>query len=95
MNLSIRDIILACEGEAHVSEKNENNKVTGAVLDSRLVSEGGVFIAQKGEKVDGHSFIGQVFEKGAALVITEMVGEIVIISFFHLPSMHCLFTQLL
>ena len=75
MNLSIRDIILACEGEAHVSEKNENNKVTGAVLDSRLVSEGGVFIAQKGEKVDGHSFIGQVFEKGAALVITEMTPE--------------------
>ncbi len=75
MNLTVRDIILACEGEAHVSEKNENNKVTGAVLDSRLVSEGGVFIAQKGEKVDGHSFIGQVFEKGAALVITEMTPE--------------------
>lgn len=75
MNLTIRDIILACEGEAHVSEKNENNKVSGVALDSRLVSEGGVFVAQKGEKVDGHSFIGQVFKKGAALVITEMTPE--------------------
>ncbi len=75
MNLSIRDIILACEGEAHVSEKNENNKVSGVALDSRLVSEGGVFLAQRGEKVDGHSFIGQVFKKGAALVITEMAPE--------------------
>ena len=77
MNLTINDIIIACEGEAHVNPADENSKVTSVVLDSRLVTEGGVFVAQKGEKVDGHSFIGQVFEKGAALVIAEMTPDAV------------------
>ena len=77
MNLTIHDIITACEGEAHVNTADENSKVTSVVLDSRLITEGGVFVAQKGEKVDGHSFIGQVFEKGAALVITEMTPDAV------------------
>ena len=35
----------------------------GAVLDSRLVEEGFLFFATKGERVDGHSFIGSVCEK--------------------------------
>ncbi len=75
MRLSIRDIINACGGEAFVTGADPDKEVSSVVLDSRLVTEGGVFIAQKGEKVDGHSFIAQVFEKGAALVICEMDPE--------------------
>ena len=76
MNLTVREIIEAIGGEAHLKPgTDENEKVTGVVLDSRLVTEGGVFVAQKGERVDGHSFIGQVFEKGVSLVICEMDPE--------------------
>ncbi len=76
MNLTIKEIIDACNGEAHIKPDTDINiKVTGVVLDSRLAEEGGVFIAQKGERVDGHSFIGQVFEKGVSLVICEMDPE--------------------
>lgn len=47
----------------------------GIVLDSRKVEPGFVFIATVGEKVDGHSFIPEVFEKGAIGVICEKEPE--------------------
>jgi UDP-N-acetylmuramoyl-L-alanyl-D-glutamate--2,6-diaminopimelate ligase len=40
-------------------------------IDSRKVSAGSVFIAVKGTAVDGHRFIDQVTEQGAAAVICE------------------------
>jgi UDP-N-acetylmuramoyl-L-alanyl-D-glutamate--2,6-diaminopimelate ligase len=40
-------------------------------MDSRKVSAGSVFIAVKGSAVDGHRFIDQVVEQGAAAVICE------------------------
>ncbi|MCR4617546.1 MAG: UDP-N-acetylmuramoyl-tripeptide--D-alanyl-D-alanine ligase [Lachnospiraceae bacterium] len=76
MNLTVKDIAAACGGEAHIKENATSDmmsfEVSGVYLDSRLVNEGSVFVAQKGERVDGHSFIASVFEKGAALVICEM-----------------------
>lgn len=47
----------------------------GVVLDSRMVEEGFVFIATVGERVDGHSFIDSVFEKGALGVVCEKAPE--------------------
>ncbi len=49
----------------------EQQEIVGAVLDSRKVEEGFAFFATRGEKVDGHSFIPQVAEKKAAVVICE------------------------
>lgn len=46
-------------------------EVSSVVLDSRQVTEGGVFIATIGERVDGHSFVTSVFEKGAVLAIVQ------------------------
>ena len=43
----------------------------GVVLDSRKVEKGYVFIATRGERVDGHSFIDSVFDAGALGVICE------------------------
>lgn len=52
-------------------EDKKETEIKGAVLDSRLVEEGYLFFATKGERVDGHSFIKQVYEKGALCVISE------------------------
>ncbi|MDE7184492.1 MAG: UDP-N-acetylmuramoyl-tripeptide--D-alanyl-D-alanine ligase, partial [Lachnospiraceae bacterium] len=49
----------------------DHTEVRSVVLDSRLVEQGGIFIATRGEHVDGHSFISQVFEAGAVGVICE------------------------
>lgn len=41
----------------------------GATFDSRLVKPGMLYIALKGERVDGNDFISQALEKGAAKVV--------------------------
>ena len=51
-------------------------EIRSAVIDSRLVSPGSLFIALPGERCDGHDFIGEAVEKGAVAVIAERVPEI-------------------
>ena len=72
-NLTVENIALACKGILYGKEFMEDNKkeAEGVVLDSRLLQPSYVFIATKGEKVDGHKFIPSVFEKGALAVICE------------------------
>lgn len=74
-NMTLRNIAAACNGQLVCAKEQEEINIKGAVLDSRLVEEGYLFFATKGEKVDGHSFIGQVAEKKAACVICEKVPE--------------------
>ena len=52
-------------------------KVTGkVVIDSRKVSQGDLFVAINGEKVDGHDFCNDAIKKGAVAVVAarELVG---------------------
>ena len=65
-NLTFENIAKACEGEYIGDEALLSDRIKGAVIDSRLVEEGYLFIPVKGEKVDGHKFIPDVFQKGAA-----------------------------
>lgn len=46
-------------------------EIHGAVIDSRLALPGCLFIAMRGERQDGHDFIGQAIERGAVAVIAE------------------------
>ena len=74
-NMTLKNIATACNGQLHCTSEQENITIKGAVLDSRLVEEGYLFFATKGERVDGHSFILQVAEKKAACVICEKAPE--------------------
>ncbi|GAB2827905.1 Mur ligase family protein [Ferruginibacter profundus] len=42
-------------------------------IDSRKISSGSCFIALKGSAVDGHDFIAAVAEKGAAVIVCEVL----------------------
>ena len=70
-NMTLENIAACLESELHQANGKEQFEITGGVLDSRKVEAGFAFFATKGERVDGHSFIPQVTEKGAALVICE------------------------
>ena len=76
-NITIQKIAEVCAGTIYGKEwiNEEKTEAAGVVLDSRLLKEGYVFIATKGEKVDGHKFIPSVFEKGALAVICEDVPQ--------------------
>lgn len=79
MNLTIRQIAEAAGGrlvyggpvEERSGQEFLDRQVDSVVLDSRLVTEGGVFVATVGERVDGHTFVTSVFEQGAVLAIVQ------------------------
>ena len=73
-NMNIWAIAEAIGGKLENAAKCDMTKeATSVVIDSRLIVEGGIFVAIKGERVDGHSFIQQVFEEGALAVICEKI----------------------
>jgi UDP-N-acetylmuramoyl-L-alanyl-D-glutamate--2,6-diaminopimelate ligase len=45
--------------------------VESIAYDSRRVQRNGMFVALRGEKSDGHQFIGQAVDKGASVIVTE------------------------
>lgn len=49
--------------------------ISGITYDSREVVAGSLFFAVKGTRVDGHTFIGQVIEKGSTAIICETLPE--------------------
>ncbi|RPH74630.1 UDP-N-acetylmuramoyl-L-alanyl-D-glutamate--2,6-diaminopimelate ligase [bacterium] len=53
-----------------------NVRITGIALDSRQVQPGNLFVALMGGSVDGHRFIPDALQRGAAAVIgTQNLGE--------------------
>ena len=75
--MNIQNMVEVCNGTLYGKEwmKEDLTEAKGVVLDSRLLEEGYVFIATKGERVDGHKFIPSVFEKGAMAVVCEELPE--------------------
>ena len=56
-NMTLENIATVC-GVYHGDPAKSKQEVTNIVIDSRKIEPGGLFIATKGERVDGHSFIG-------------------------------------
>ncbi|MEP6937941.1 MAG: UDP-N-acetylmuramoyl-L-alanyl-D-glutamate--2,6-diaminopimelate ligase [Chthoniobacterales bacterium] len=48
-----------------------DRNVENVAYDSRRVQKNGLFVALRGEKVDGNQFIEQAIEKGASVIVTE------------------------
>lgn len=69
-NMTLTNIAKACGGMLF-SDSNLDIEAAGVVMDSRQVGRDYIFIASVGERVNGHDFIEEVFEKGALAVICE------------------------
>lgn len=69
--MSLERIADACNGVYVGPAERAQAVIAGAVTDSRQVEEDYLFIALKGQRVDGHDFIPEVFEKGALAVLSE------------------------
>lgn len=73
-NMTIEMIAKACNGSVFGSY-DSTKEITGVIMDSRKAADGVLFIAVKGERVDGHRFIPQVFEQGAMCVVCETLPQ--------------------
>lgn len=75
MNLTVEEIVSACGGKLYGGEKYRQREISSVVVDSRKVTEDGVFIATVGERADGHSFLKDVYSKGVLLAIGTKTPE--------------------
>ena len=71
-NLTIENMTKACRGIYHGSDSLLGREAAHVVIDSRKAGPGDVFVAIKGERVDGHSFIPGVMEKGALCAVFHL-----------------------
>ncbi len=65
---TVSDIAAATGGDIDGRRREE---ITGVSIDSRTIGEGDVFFAIKGERHDGHDFVGAVQKRNAALSVVS------------------------
>ncbi len=70
-SMSLREITTAVNGHYYGDDSKLTECVTGVAIDSRKVESGYLFVPIKGARVDGHTFIPSVLEKGALCTLTE------------------------
>lgn len=71
---NLKDILYGVRIDEVVGSTNV--EVTSLCIDSRMASEGSVFIAQKGTKTDAHLFIPAVIEMGCTVIVAEQAVEV-------------------
>ena len=73
-NFTISQAAAACRGRMSRADY-EDKELGRVVIDSRLVQPGDLFVAYRGERVDGHDYIPAAFDRGAACCLAERVPE--------------------
>ncbi len=63
------------EGLTGVRPSELEGRPTAVVVDSRLVSPGGVFVALRGERADGHDYVADALGRGAAMAFIQRPVE--------------------
>ena len=70
--ITVKEAAEIVGGELHGDGSAE---ILSVCIDSRKVTDGSMFAALKGERVDGHDYIAKAFELGAACCMAERVPE--------------------
>lgn len=74
ITLTLADIAAALGGRLvpGADGSGAESTVSGiSQTDSRIVESGEIFFARRGDETDGHRFIGQAIDRGAALIVAE------------------------
>ncbi|MCL5421266.1 MAG: Mur ligase domain-containing protein [Nitrospirae bacterium] len=72
--MKLGDILSGCEYELMRGDEDGGvltTEISGIAYDSRKVTKNGVFVAVKGEHLDGHDFIDDAVKRGALAVVHE------------------------
>jgi UDP-N-acetylmuramoyl-tripeptide--D-alanyl-D-alanine ligase len=71
MKLSLKDLEKLRPLEIVNKELLKHKKITGVSTDSRTIQPGNIFFALRGEKYDGHQFVGEVVKQDPAAVVVD------------------------
>ena len=69
--MQLNEIARLCGASHNLNEQLAATEPAGLAIDSRAVKAGDVFIALPGERVDGHQFVKDVLDRGAAVAIVN------------------------
>lgn len=70
-NMTLNEITNACHGTYFGPADISGKEVSSVVIDSRKVEKNSLFVAIRGARVDGHTFIPQTIENGALCALSE------------------------
>ncbi len=73
--MKLKDIISGANLKEVTLHGPAEQEVTSITLDSRKAAAGSLFVAQKGEKVDGHTFIPKAIEGGCRAIACEVMPD--------------------
>ncbi len=74
MDMTVYKAAAVCKGT--LAGKNTGDRaLAGVTIDSRAVKEGDLFVAYRGERVDGYDYINKAFQNGAACCLAERAPE--------------------
>lgn len=73
-NITVSKAARLCAGRI-IGNMAEDREIGRVIIDSRVVEPGDMFVAYRGEKVDGHDYIPAAFAKGAACCLAERAPE--------------------
>ncbi len=73
--ITLDDVLRRIEGRAH-NIKPATLSISNVVFNSNEIIPGSLYVAVRGTKHDGHSFVGDAFKKGASLAIVEDAGAL-------------------
>ena len=71
--LTDAQLLAALNGQVAIVDRlgDLDGSITSVTDDSRSVSPGSLFVAVKGERVDGHKYVGQAIKAGAAAIVGQ------------------------
>jgi UDP-N-acetylmuramoyl-tripeptide--D-alanyl-D-alanine ligase len=71
IKLRYKKLLDIVKGKPFPEEYIEDSGIKGLSIDSRGIEPGNLFIAIKGDRVDGHDYIKEALDKGASCVILD------------------------
>ncbi|WP_174731124.1 UDP-N-acetylmuramoyl-L-alanyl-D-glutamate--2,6-diaminopimelate ligase [Mesobacillus harenae] len=74
--MKLSKVLDSLEGCVEEYSLLHNPDITGIKMDSRKVMPGDLFVAISGYQSDGHHYIKEAIEKGAAAILGERIGDI-------------------
>ena len=72
--ISMDDLLAAVGGR--LQGPSSTVSITDASVDSRRVTPGSLYVALRGERVDGHAFVADALRAGAAAALVERPAEL-------------------